>query len=217
MPDPYEIDQPSWAEILRKALDRRLASMHTAMPGVVKSYDAAKQTATVQPAVQVDGKNLPPLEDVPVAWQRGGGYFAAFPLTSGDTGLLVFSESDFSQWRVSGGEVSPPFIQKRHGLYAWFIPGGVPDGNELADASDSVAVIGKDGGPRIQIDGSEIKLGTGDPSDFVALASKVDALWDAFVNAVPGGTDGGAAIQTAVKLVYEAQDSTTAAEEVKAK
>ena len=46
-----------------------------------------------------------------------------------------------------------------------------------------------------------INLG-GSATEFVALANKVDALIDAFCDAVPVANDGGAALQTAVKSVW---------------
>lgn len=187
------LGEPSDAEIIRHAIKNRLADVRTSVPGIVKSYDAATQTCEVELAVRLpraDGEieELPPATDVPVSWPRGGGYFCTMPLQPGDAGLIVFSEVDFSEWRVTGGVADPP-TTRRHGFHAWFIPGGCADGHEIADVDPSKLVIGKDGGPVMKIDAAGIELGAS-ASAFVALADKVNEelgkIADAFMSFVPG-------------------------------
>lgn len=170
--------QPDDVELIRTAIRNRLADVRTSIPAVVKSYDAAKQTCSCELATRIpasDGtpEELPPLEDVPVVWQRGGGYFCSMPLAAGDAGLLVFCETDFSAWRETG-EVSDAAQERRHGLYGYFVPGGCASGKELADASPDKLVIGKDGGPVMKIDGTGLELGAMAAS-FAAKADAVDA------------------------------------------
>lgn len=197
------IGQPGLAQILRTAIRARQADVRTSCPGIVIDYDAGKQTCTCKLAVRIPDVNgipqeLPPLTDVPVQWQRGGGYFATMPLQAGDAGDIIFSEVDFSAWRTSG-EVSDATQERRHGLYAKFYPGGGDDAHPIADASADHMVYGKDGGPVIRIKPSGIELGAA-ASDFVALAAKVDAnfkaLKDMFTAWTPVATDGGAALKT---------------------
>lgn len=66
---------------------------------------------------------------------------------------------------------------------------------------------GTEGGPSIE-------LGI-DPSDFVALASAVNTLFDAFLNATPVSQDGGAALQTAVLAAWQQLGGTVASKTVK--
>lgn len=172
------IGQPSQVTLLKASFRARQADIRTSCPGVIVDYDAATQTATVNLAVNLPDVNgvpqsLPPIPDVPVKWQRGGGYFCTMPLVAGDAGLLVFSEADFSEWRASG-EISDVVQERRHGLYAYFLPGGGVDSNPIADAAADHMVCGKDGGPVIRIKTDGIELGAA-ATDFVALASKCDA------------------------------------------
>jgi hypothetical protein len=112
--------EPSWAETLDTIVSSRLRSVHTALPGTIRSYDAGAVTAQVELAVQLEGtsgayERVPPLADVPVvtpgAW------------SAGDKCLVVFCEEDSSKWwDTDGVSVEPPAVQQRHGLHAVCIP-----------------------------------------------------------------------------------------------
>lgn len=174
--------QPDDVEIIRTAIRNRLADVRTSIPAIVKSYDYIEQTCSCELTTRIptsDGtpEQLQPLQDVPVAWPRGGGYFCTMPLSPGDTGLLVFCEADFSAWRETG-VVSDATQERRHGLYAYFIPGGCANGKELTDASPDKLIIGKQGGSVIKVDASGIELGAA-ASQYVALANLVSARLDA--------------------------------------
>ena len=106
--------EPSWNETLDTILNSRLRSVHTSLPGTIRSYDADEQTAQVELAVQLEGpggayERCPPLADVPVLHP---GAWAA-----GDRCLVVFTEEDASKWWVTGS-VEAPAVQQRHGLHA---------------------------------------------------------------------------------------------------
>ncbi len=198
------IAEPDDVEILRAAIKARLADVRTSIPAMIETYDHATQTASVLLAVKLpkaDGtpEELKPIADVPVCWPRGGGYFVTMPLAAGDAGLLVFCEADFTTWRETG-EVSEPPQERRHGLYCYFIPGGCKDGAELVDAEADALVIGKQGGNVIKISGTDIQIGAS-AANFVALANKVDANFQAIVTMFSGWTpvvqDGGAALKAA--------------------
>ena len=126
--------EPSWNETLDTILTSRLRSVHTSLPGTIRSYDADEQTAQVELAVQLEGpggayERCPPLADVPVlhpgAW------------TAGDRCLVVFAEEDSSKWWATGS-VEAPAVQQRHGLHATCIVMVDATG----DTSDFVALKG---------------------------------------------------------------------------
>jgi hypothetical protein len=122
MSGPTDIDEPDWGTILRAVQDNLATRIHTSLPGIVKSYDTATQTAAVQLAVQLQGNNVPPLSDVPVCWPGGAAGFFHAPLAAGDTVLVIFTEEDPSGW-LDTGSVSAPRVLARHGLHAVAIPG----------------------------------------------------------------------------------------------
>lgn len=186
----------STTEALRSVLDSFASDLHVALPGVVRSYDAATQTADIEPGVQRvrsaadeeqdedTAEALPVLPSVPVAWPRAGGHFLHWPLAAGDTVLLVFSESDLSAWRESGGVVDPG-IGLRHGLGgAVAVPGLNTRGNPNADADGTYGRVGREGGPFVEFRPTEIQVGGdrelaehGDLAvHLAAIAAGLDAL-----------------------------------------
>lgn len=200
------------AESLRRVLSAARSEIHTAIPGIVRSYDAATQTADVEPGVLLplpalseeseDGRErLPILPSVPVAWPRAGGFFLHFPLSAGDTVLLVFCESDTGSFRGSG-DVSDPGTPERHGLSgAVAIPGYVTRPDPEASADGSHGRVGRSGGPFVEFRSGEIRAGG---SEDLALAAALDAIYTAIANAVPGSSDGGAALASSIQALLDA-------------
>lgn len=195
------IDEPEWPEILRAVQDSLAERIHTSLPGIVKSYDSATQTAQVQLAVQLLGNSPPPLSDVPVAWPGGAAGFVHVPLAAGDSVLVVFTEEDFSGW-YDTGSVSAPRVLARHGLHAVAIPG-------LRRAAAPLAVTG---GHVTVGAASEVRLGSDSASDPVALKSLVEGavkdLLDGIISAAgsitaPGGGPAFVAALNLFKTTYE--------------
>lgn len=198
--------EPTLAEVIESAIDSRVLDLHTMIVGKVVSYDAAKQAAVVQPVVNgaaptLDGsttsETLPSIPNVPVRWERAGGYYDHKPLAAGDCGLLIFSESAFATWRVSGA-ISDPGDISRHSLsYCYFLPGAWPDANALPDAptNHSVSVVPGSGHHSFR------KANSG-ADDFVALSAATAAQFSALKSAISGATtvpnDGGAAFKAAI-------------------
>ena len=115
---------PDFTEALRRVIESRLLDVHTALPGRVEAYDAATQTADIQPMIKnvvadPDGAELeeafPIIPAVPVRFPRGGGYFLVFPLEVGDFVLLTFCEKSIDQFMAQGENVHPVDLDK-HGF-----------------------------------------------------------------------------------------------------
>lgn len=94
----------------------------TSMPGIIVSYDAATQSASVQPAIQGRQRmpdltwkfvDLPVLPDVPVQFPNGGGFTLTFPVQPGDECELHFSARCIDAWWAYGaaGNGSKPQAQ----------------------------------------------------------------------------------------------------------
>lgn len=114
------------AEALQRARETRELEIHTCMPGTVRSFDLETQTADIElgtrqvlPGVDDDSEDTtqdyPILPSVPIEYPGGGGFRLSWPLEVGDTGLVVFSESDLNAWRADGGVVDPG-VSTRFGL-----------------------------------------------------------------------------------------------------
>ncbi len=115
---------PTLGGLIELALESKLLDCHFAFPGKVVSYDAAKQTAAIQPAVKqtwVDSlgerhtEKLPQLQNVPVLWQQGGGFQITCPLAAGDNVFVLISESAMDNWR-DRNDVTDPSDTRRNDL-----------------------------------------------------------------------------------------------------
>ena len=92
-------------------------NIRTAVPGIVRAYDASTMRARVQPALraivaQPDGTDeamdRASIMDVPVTWQGAGGFVAHFPMAAGDTVWLMFSERGISEFKRTLTMADPP-------------------------------------------------------------------------------------------------------------
>lgn len=168
---------PTLAEVFRHALDSRLIDFHTATIGKVQYYDAKKQTVDVVPQIKrtigAVSESLPIIPDVPVLFPRANSFFVSLPIKPGDFVQLIFNERSIHAWLQEGKEGAPD-NDETHGFHgAVAIPGVYPLSQNLADAHKEHLVIGKDAGPQIHVCDNYVRLAEEDPSDFVALATKV--------------------------------------------
>jgi hypothetical protein len=216
--------EPSLVELFRRAIESRLADVHVATPAIVRSYDAAKQVVSVQPAVRrviEDEEELfweedfPPIDNVPVEWPGGGEMYIHFPIAEGDTGSLVFCERSISEWRETGKQ-STPLDLRLHGLGSpVFKPGLRSNKNPRPDAPASGVAV-------IHVGSGILRVGPDAGAEFVALAEKVGAqleiIKDLLLNqwtVVP--QDGGLALQVAAQVAFADWPASVAAEKLKAK
>lgn len=178
---------------------------HTALPAKVKSYSKAKHT--VEAHIQVlratpraDGSSaleeVPPIQNVPVAWPGGSGFYLAIPLTEGDEGLLLFSEAAMGVFRETG-QLSEPGDLRRHSLsYACFLPFKITNHENGDTGPNSEAVFIVPGGKVLRVSTA------GGTADFVALAAKVQTELNILKSAISGAAvvagDGGASFKSAI-------------------
>lgn len=184
----------------------------TALPGIIQSFDPAKKTCMVQPAVKaqlmgLDGTTrwvaLPLLLDCPVQFPGGGGYTLTFPLAQGDECLVVFASRCIDAWWQSGG-IQPQAELRMHDLSDGFcIPGisSVP-AVQPAISTSEVQLRSTDGARKVRISESEVEIKTA-TSGVKCSADRVDITGDLWVNGkryalhthggvtTGGGTSGG--------------------------
>jgi hypothetical protein len=127
-------------------IDSYFALKHFCMPAQVVTFDAAFQTVSVQPALKTLAQGetiaslLPIIEDVPVVFPGGGGFFVTFDILPGSYVLLVFAERSIESWADLGGIGDPQSTRKCDLSDAIAIPGLLPTPNVLAPPVDSLAV-----------------------------------------------------------------------------
>lgn len=161
-------------QVLAEIIEDALLDVHTAFPAKVMRYDSTKQLADLQPLVQVNGRVLPPLLQVPVCWPRAGDAYMTLPLKQGHHVLVLCSEESTEVVR-GGGETGASAL-RRHGFGgAYCIPGCAPDSQVLDSHPDNIVVGFKDGGQiHVKPDGS-ISLGSESPSQGVAKGSSTNS------------------------------------------
>lgn len=179
-------------ELIRRALDSRAGDVWTSFPARVKSYDAAAQTAELEPMIKRpvpldDGtwtsEALPILPTVKVQFPRGGGGTVAitWPLEAGDCVLVHVTIYSFAAWLRTGEPGDPGDLRIHHLSNAFAVPGVAPNDQTLDQATD----------PALVIEAGEIKLGK-NASEAPAWASKVLDNLTALKTAISGAASGDA-------------------------
>lgn len=176
------------ADVLARARASAVDGIWQAMPGIVTRYDAAAQIADVQPAVKVyyrdeDGEpvaeTLPVVIDCPVVFPGAGAFALYFPITAGDSCLLLASSVAIDRWQ-SVGKVVDPGDPRRHSLGDMFVIPGLRSVKGALASHPAYMHVGRDSGPHIEIDGSEVRVRDGGTAVSLALKSDVQSLVTTF-------------------------------------
>lgn len=153
-------------QIIETAISSVLSDRHTAMPGIIDSFDAAKQTATVRPALKQpylpdsqigdpEWMEIKLLVDVPVVFPATANYALTFPVAQGDECLLIFSERPIDVWQTKGD------VQEF-------------DDMRTQDYSDAIAIIGLRSQPNklSNYDADHVQLRSTDGTTVITLDDK---------------------------------------------
>ena len=157
---------------LRKTLEFVLAQwrkdLHTAVPGLIETYDPETRRARVKIAlrmVMTDGTavEITPLADVPVVFPAGGGFALTFPMAAGDPVLVVFSERGIDSFKETF-ELSDPEPGVFHATSdAVALPGFGPLRVTPAD-TESANWQTEDGDKSIRLRAGRVEIHSGDTS-----------------------------------------------------
>lgn len=151
---------PDFTTVLRARVAEALDSVHVAVPGVVVTYDSARQRADVQPAVKrgyVDEEGdrqvetLPVVTSCPVVFPGSGSFAITFPIAPGDEGLIVFASASLDRWLARGGVVDPEDDRRHHLTDGVFLPGLRHGPLSPTAASPAAAVVAA---PQVQLGGN---------------------------------------------------------------
>lgn len=151
-------------EMIRSAIDQAMTRMWTSAPGRVVSYNAQKQTASIQITVksfvkQPDGSqkavDLPILEEVPVQFPGAGGQTMTFPVKAGDEVVVMFMSRASDAQQQSGGDQQPSDAST-HGLsHPRAMLGFRSNPRALQNVStDATEVRSDDGNTKISLSGA---------------------------------------------------------------
>lgn len=161
------------------------ASIYTALPGQVISFNPANQTVDVQPTIQ--GRFLTPAGEwvwvtmpvfpgVPVMFPNGGGFVLTFPIEQGDECLLIVASRCIDAWwQFSGVQVQAEV--------------------RFQDLSDCFALVGPRSLPRaipnLSINSVQLRTMTGDTyvdvnETAVTIKAPTEVVIDAPLTTVKG-------------------------------
>lgn len=146
---------------VNKTARKATEDMHTALPGVITSFDPGSGMASVQPKAKFkkpDGKTMdfPEVTGVPVVFPQSAGATIAWPIKPGDGCLIVFSESALDYW-MYGKETDTALKFDLSSAIA--IPGLLAKGNpamQTACGEDAVVVVA--GGTTLKVTPSEVTI-----------------------------------------------------------
>ena len=150
-------------EAMRFILDQTLKRVHTAIPGVVLSYDTDLRRATVQPGANLllsDGSTMarPPIANVPILWPSAGGFTLRFPLPARTAVMILYSERDISAFKqtLTAGPLASDRIMADSDAVA--IVGFGPVGAVTEAAADGVSLQTDDGDTAVIVEEGHITL-----------------------------------------------------------
>lgn len=217
------------AEVVRAGIEAAKADLHTCLPAIITAWDPATQLADVKPVVRqhyldedmtLQSEQMPVIPSVPVVFPRTQSFAITFPVAVGDRCLLIFSESSTDRYLANGGtDVDDP-ITRRHALDdAFALIGGWPNADKINTVETDAITIGHTGvsSPRIYVQDDLIGLGEKNPSEFVALATKVLTELQAIVAGFNAHTHSVSGAATLVPSSLLGAPSSVAATTVKAK
>ena len=115
-------------DVINQVMQKSQVDIKVALPARVISFDAKKQTATIEVMINYimqDDTDLaiPPLVDIPVQFSRGGGFTFTCPISKGDEGIALFHDRCIDGWMDTGKKGRPIDYRLHDFSDACFIPG----------------------------------------------------------------------------------------------
>jgi hypothetical protein len=185
-------------DAMRQAVLFQLYDVHTALPGQIISYDHSLQKASIQPCLKksyLDGttQEMPILNNVPVIFPRAGEASLTFPVSPGDTCLLLFIERSTDLWKSVGGIVAPNDPRKFDLSDAVAIMGLMPfSENSLSENNEDVLLTYKNSSIRIKASGdiqietaSKVAIGNAS-TEVLDIVSSILGILITSVTTAPG-------------------------------
>ena len=103
-------NEPDLQDVIDGSIEDLLYSFNCHRVGVIESFNALEQTATIRMVdkgvlINANGETLieyPPLVDCPIFVNKGTNGGLTIPINNGDTCLILFNDRDLDNWLVDG-------------------------------------------------------------------------------------------------------------------
>lgn len=177
--------------------DQQSLHLRTMMIAECVSFDGDKNCVTVQPLLQtnIDGQvsNIPPIAGVPVGFYQAGGFAVTHKPEKGDVCMLLISDRNISQWKLTGGIIDPksPQHHNMNDAVAYFGLSAFPDA--IDGIKGGIDIRSKDGSNSLNVASGVATLTLGGAEIFTATSAGV--AFSVPVTA-PQVTSGGIALTT---------------------
>jgi hypothetical protein len=213
-------ETPSLGELLRETASMVIGRLSICLPAVVRSYDAARQVALVQPApssrrqipgdVGLEVVPLPQIADVPVLWPSWAGGAAAIcgTLQPGDHVVLIIADRSIDEWKAAvSAPYTPRDIRRCSLTDAFAFPGGRPPAAALPAAARPLS----SDPPETLVLAGSVKVGSSAAVDPVVTESRLISALSSLVTTFNAHTHGGVLTGSGVTLVPTPLQTTPAA------
>lgn len=160
-----QIPAPDLTAVLEELKADIRFNTNSAQIGIIESFDAVDQTASVRIAIKQvqnvapDGTRFlveyPLLKKCPVFFPSGGGFTLTFPVAQGDECIVIFNDRELDNWFLNGG-VQAPISSRSH------------------DISDAMVLVGLRSNPRklTGVSTTATQLRSDDGTNFVEANSQ---------------------------------------------
>lgn len=170
-------NRPEPEDVASYASEDERGDIWTNLPGRIKSFDTASQTATVEvmykPKHNGKAVAMPDLLEVPVVFPRGGGGAITFPVKVGDGVQLSFQSRNMDNW-FEKGDAQESATSRMHDLSdAVAHPGLEPGTKKLANFDNAnIQIRSEDGTNAFTFDPTSGKFkmtGAGGAQDLLSI------------------------------------------------
>ena len=103
---------PNFVQAFNLFIDTKINRIHTALPGKIVDYNFTNRSASIQPLLNRQYADdtiltLPVIYNVPIIFPSAGNASLIFPVETGDSVLLIFSERSTDEWKSTGDQSLP--------------------------------------------------------------------------------------------------------------
>ena len=112
-----QTNPPNLSDVLAQLKRDTQSSLNAVQIGIIESFDATNQTATLRMAIkqvesiEPDGTRLlkehPLVLECPVMTLFGGDSFISMPIEAGDSCIVLFNDREIDNWLYKGGVLAP--------------------------------------------------------------------------------------------------------------
>lgn len=215
LPAFYQFVDPTLRDVLETLKKEIFLTMNCVAIGTIQTFNSADCTAQIQinyprVFVQMDSAGVtknetqpyPLLMQVPCVVLSGGAAGLTFPISPGDSCVVLFNDRDFSNWFASGATTAPPASLDHHGMGNGIAIVGIRSAANPIAGYDTTHAKLYNGNTQVAVSASKVKIDNSTynlKTELTNLCTKLNDLCTAIkAITVSGVTPGGGVSGTPV-------------------